>query len=284
MTTLTDSNTAIPTRRPPDILNFTLFFSITGSAVVGLPTYAYLYDFSWLAWALFVLLYIITGLGITVGYHRLLAHRSFTCPNWVKGAILIAGGWALQNSGLKWAADHIRHHAKCDQEEDPYNAKLGFWYSHCGWLFSKDPHRDDKYATKLKQDSVVMWQNRYYIPIVVSGLALPFVVGFLYNGWIEGLGCFLLAGIARTFFVLNSTFCINSICHLWGTQPHGESDSSRDSWLVSLITFGEGYHNYHHMYQSDYRNGPKWYNFDPSKWLIYSLSRMGLASSLRRFS
>ncbi|MCY4613375.1 MAG: fatty acid desaturase [Nitrospira sp.] len=284
MTTLTDSNTAIPTRRPPDILNFTLFFSITGSAVVGLPTYAYLYDFSWLAWALFVLLYIITGLGITVGYHRLLAHRSFTCPNWVKGAILIAGGWALQNSGLKWAADHIRHHAKCDQEEDPYNAKLGFWYSHCGWLFSKDPHRDDKYATKLKQDPVVMWQNRYYIPIVVSGLALPFVVGFLYNGWIEGLGCFLLAGIARTFFVLNSTFCINSICHLWGTQPHGESDSSRDSWLVSLITFGEGYHNYHHMYQSDYRNGPKWYNFDPSKWLIYSLSRMGLASSLRRFS
>ena len=284
MTTLTDSNTAIPTRRPPDILNFTLFFSITGSAVVGLPTYAYLYDFSWLAWALFVLLYIITGLGITVGYHRLLAHRSFTCPNWVKGAILIAGGWALQNSGLKWAADHIRHHAKCDQEEDPYNAKLGFWHSHCGWLFSKDPHRDDKYATKLKQDPVVMWQNRYYIPIVVSGLALPFVVGFLYNGWIEGLGCFLLAGIARTFFVLNSTFCINSICHLWGTQPHGESDSSRDSWLVSLITFGEGYHNYHHMYQSDYRNGPKWYNFDPSKWLIYSLSRMGLASSLRRFS
>ena len=284
MMTLTDSKTAISTRRPPDILNFTLFFSITGSAVVGLPTYAYHYDFSWLAWAQFVVMYIITGLGITVGYHRLLAHRSFACPNWVKGAILIAGGWALQNSGLKWAADHIRHHAKCDQEEDPYNAKLGFWHSHCGWLFSKDPFRDDKYASKLKQDPVVMWQNRYYIPIVVSGLALPFVVGFLYNGWIEGLGCFLLAGIARTFFVLNSTFCINSICHLWGTQPHGESDSSRDSWWVSLITFGEGYHNYHHMYQSDYRNGPMWYNFDPSKWLIYSLSRMGLASSLRRFS
>ena len=284
MTTLTDSKTAISTRRPPDILNFTLFFSITGSAAVGLPTYAYHYDFSWLAWAQFFIMYIITGLGITVGYHRLLAHRSFACPTWVKGVILIAGGWALQNSGLKWAADHIRHHAKCDQKEDPYNAQLGFWHSHCGWLFSKDPFRDDKYATKLKQDPVVVWQNRYYIPIVLSGLAIPFVVGFLYGGWIEGVGCFLLAGIARTFFVLNSTFCINSICHLWGDQPHGDSDSSRDSWWVSLITFGEGYHNYHHMYQSDYRNGPKWYNFDPSKWLIYSLSRMGLASSLRRFS
>lgn len=233
---------------------------------------------------MFVMLYIITGIGITVGYHRLLAHRSFTCPDWVKGTFLVAGGLALQNSGLKWASDHIRHHARCDREEDPYNAQLGFWYSHCGWLFWRDPHKDEKYASKLKQDPVVMWQHRYYIPIVVSGLVLPFVVGALYDGWTGGLGCFLLAGLGRTFFVLNSTFCINSVCHLWGTQPHGASDSSRDSWWVSLITFGEGYHNYHHMYQSDYRNGPKWYNFDPSKWLIYGLSRVGLASSLRRFS
>ena len=284
MTTLTHSNIDTPLPRKYDRLNLTLFPTITSGAVVGLPTYAYFYDFSWLAWTMFVLLYIVTGLGITVGYHRLLAHRSFTCPNWVKGAFLIAGGWALQNSGLKWAADHIRHHARCDQAEDPYNAQLGFWYSHCGWLFWMDPHKDDKYATKLKQDPVVVWQDRYYVPIVLSGLALPFVVGFVSGGWVEGLGCFLLAGVGRTFFVLNSTFCINSICHLWGAQPHGETDSSRDSWWVSLITFGEGYHNYHHMYQSDYRNGPKWYNFDPSKWLIYSLSRMGLATSLRRFS
>ena len=119
---------------------------------------------------------------------------------------------------------------------------------------------------------------------VSLGLALPFIVGFLYGGWVGGLGCFLLAGVGRIFFVLNSTFCINSICHLWGKQPHGKENSSRDSWLVSLVTFGEGYHNYHHKYQSDYRNGSKWYNFDPSKWLIYSLSVMGMASSLRRFS
>ncbi len=284
MSTLTDTKAVVPIPRATDHLTLSMFCAVTAGAIVGLPTYAYFYDYSWLAWTMFGLLYIITGLGITVGYHRLLAHRSFTCPDWVKGAFLIAGGWALQNSGLKWAADHIRHHARCDQEEDPYNAQLGFWYSHCGWLFWKDPHKDNKYATKLKQDPVVVWQNRYYIPIVLSGLALPFVVGFVYGGWIEGLGCFLLAGVGRTFFVLNSTFCINSICHLWGGQPHGDSDSSRDSWWVSLITFGEGYHNYHHMYQSDYRNGPKWYNFDPSKWLIYGLSRVGLASSLRRFS
>ena len=283
MMTLTDSKTAIPTTRTYNLLNLTLFSSIVAGAAVGLPAFAYFYDYSWVDWVMFAILYIITGLGITVGYHRLLAHRSFACPNWVKGLFLIAGGWALQKSGLKWSADHIRHHARCDQEEDPYSAQRGFWHSHCGWLFWDDPHRDDKFASKLKQDTMVMWQDRYYIPIVGSGLALPFVVGFVYDGWIAGLGCFLLAGVGRTFFVLNSTFCINSICHLWGSQPHGASDSSRDSWWVSLITFGEGYHNYHHRYQSDYRNGPQWYNFDPSKWLIYSLSLAGLTSSLRRF-
>src|SRR5262249_47996705 len=181
----------------------------------------------------------------------------------------------------KWAADHIRHHANCDQEADPYNAQRGFWYSHCGWLFFKDTYADEKYASRLRQDPVVMWQHRNYLPIVLAGLALTFVVGFLHNGWAGGLGCFLLAGVGRTFAVLNSTFCINSVCHLWGRQPHGLADSSQDSWWVSLITFGEGYHNYHHTYQSDYRNGPRWYNFDPSKWLIFTLSRFGLASSLR---
>jgi stearoyl-CoA desaturase (delta-9 desaturase) len=231
---------------------------------------------------MFGILYVMTGLGITVGYHRLMAHRSFDCPNWVKAGFLIVGGWALENSAFKWAADHIRHHANCDQDADPYNAQRGFWYSHCGWLFFTDGHADEKYASRLRQDAVVMWQHRYYLPIVLSGLGLTFIVGFLYNGWIGGLGCFLLAGVGRTFAVLNSTFCINSICHLWGRQPHGQANSSRDSWLVSLMTFGEGFHNYHHTYQSDYRNGPRWYNFDPSKWLIFGLSRIGLASSLRK--
>ncbi|MEC4675256.1 MAG: fatty acid desaturase [Nitrospirota bacterium] len=281
MTTSTDTLNPTPVATI-DFSTIILFSLVAIGAMIGLPTYAYYYDFSWVDWTMFVVLYIVTGLGITVGYHRMLAHRSFTCPDWVKTILLVAGGWALQNSGMKWASDHIRHHARCDQEEDPYNAMRGFWYSHCGWLFWRSPYRDEKYVSRLKQDPVVLWQEKYYLPIVLSGLLLPFVVGFLYNGWVGGLGCFLLAGVGRTFLVLNSTFCINSVCHLWGDQPHGDSNSSRDSWAVSLITFGEGYHNYHHMYQSDYRNGSMWYNFDPSKWLIYGLSKMGLASSLRR--
>ena len=279
--TLDPSLAGTPQRDYPTMV---LFGSIVLTTIVGLPLYAYFYDFSWVDWSMFVMLYMVTGLGITVGYHRLITHRSFKCPKWVEAAFLIAGGMALENSALRWAGDHIRHHARCDQKEDPYNATLGFWHSHCGWIFWKDPNRDPKYATRLLQDPLIMWQNQYYLPIVLTGLVLPFVVGLIYNGWIGGIGCFLLAGLARAFFVLNSTFFINSICHIWGDQPHGTSNSSRDSWWISLLTFGEGYHNYHHMYQSDYRNGVRWYNFDPSKWLIWTLSKLGLAYDLRRQS
>jgi stearoyl-CoA desaturase (Delta-9 desaturase) len=200
----------------------------------------------------------------------------------VKACLLVAGGWALENSALRWCSDHIRHHARCDGKEDPYNATKGFWYSHCGWLFTKSPYREEKYEKTLRKDPLILWQDRNYLGIVLSGLALPFVVGFFYGGWMSGLSCFILAGVGRTFFVLNSTFCINSICHMWGEQPHGTGDSSRDSWWISLITFGEGYHNYHHMFLRDYRNGAEWYHFDPSKWLIYTLSKLRLAYNLQR--
>jgi stearoyl-CoA desaturase (delta-9 desaturase) len=281
---MTDITAQSPANKPAVVSygTITLFGLITLGALVGLPMFAYYHDYTWVDWAMFGVLYIATGLGITVGYHRLIAHRSFDCAPWVKATLLITGGWALENSALKWGRAHIRHHACCDQHDDPYNAQRGFWYSHCGWIFFKDQHADGKYGTRLKQDSLVLWQDRYYIPIVVSGLVLPFIVGFVYNGWIGGLGCFLLAGVGRTFFVLNSTFCINSICHLWGKQPHTNNDSSRDSWVVSLLTFGEGYHNFHHAHQRDYRNGARWYNFDPSKWLIYGLSCIGAAWDLCR--
>jgi stearoyl-CoA desaturase (Delta-9 desaturase) len=278
---MTNTPTTAMHHAVPNYLTTALFGLVTAVALIGVPAFGYVYGYSWVDWTLFGVLYVVTGLGITVGYHRLLSHRSFECRNWVKAVLLVAGGWALENSALKWAADHIRHHANCDQEADPYNATRGFWYSHCGWLFYKDANANDKYASRLRQDSIVMWQHQHYWLIVLSGLALTFAIGFLYNGWIGGLGCFLLAGVGRAFAVLNSTFCINSVCHLWGRQPHGQEDSSRDSWLVSLLTFGEGYHNYHHTHQNDYRNGPRWYNFDPSKWLIFTLSKLGLASSLR---
>lgn len=271
--------------RKTDYWAITVFVLISLVVLIGVPLFGYLYGYTWVDWTLFGILYVVTGLGITVGYHRMISHRSFACPDPVKIAFLMAGGWALENSALKWCSDHVRHHAKVDQEDDPYNAKKGFWYSHLLWIFSKEANAEekyDKYRAIFKKDRWIVWQDRYYLPIVFSGLALPAIIGFFHRGWVGAISAFLVAGILRTFVVLNSTFCINSICHLWGNQPYGTANSSRDSWLISWITFGEGYHNYHHTYPKDYRNGPKWYNFDPSKWLIYTLSLLGLANNLSR--
>ena len=264
-------------------MNFLLFCAVVAATVVGIPLYGYFVGFTTFDWILSFVMYIVTGMGITVGYHRLVSHQSFECPDWVKRCALIAGGWALQNSALIWCADHIRHHARTDTDEDPYNASRGFWHSHCGWLFYETNHRTDKYEIRLRRDPVILWQHRYYWPIVVSGLAIPFVLGVWWHGGVMGgVSALLLGGLFRMFMVLNSTFTINSLCHMIGSQPHGTQDSSRDSWLISFVSFGEGYHNYHHTYARDYRNGPKWYNFDPSKWIIYTLSLFGLATNLRR--
>ena len=260
-----------------------LFCAVAAATLIGIPLYGYYVGFTLFDWMLFLVMYIVTGMGITVGYHRLIAHQSFECPDWVKRCLLVAGGWALQNSALIWCADNIRHHARTDTDEDPYNVTKGFWHSHCGWLFYDTPHRTEKYEVRLRRDPVILWQHRYYWAIVTSGLAIPFLLGVMWHGgWMGGISALLMGGLLRMFMVLNSTFTINSLCHMIGSQPHGTQDSSRDSWLISFVSFGEGYHNYHHTYARDYRNGPKWYNFDPSKWIIYTLSVMGLASNLRR--
>ncbi|MGZ8383332.1 MAG: fatty acid desaturase, partial [Nitrospira sp.] len=121
-----------------------LFSSLTVLTFIGVPLFAYFYDYSLLDWILLGVLYVVTGMGITVGYHRMMTHRSFESRPWVKACLLIMGGWAVQNSALMWCADHIRHHAHTDEDADPYNATKGFWHSHVGWLFLKDPYRDDR--------------------------------------------------------------------------------------------------------------------------------------------
>ena len=272
-----------PVQSEFSVWTLALFSAVVAATLIGIPVYGYYIGFTLFDWMLFIVMYMVTGMGITVGYHRLVAHQSFQCPDWVKRCVLVAGGWALQNSALVWCADHIRHHARTDTDEDPYNATRGFWHSHCGWLFYDTNHRTDKYELRLRRDPVILWQHRYYWPIVISGLAIPFALGVWWHGaWMGGVSTLLLGGLLRLFLVLNSTFTINSLCHMIGSQPHGTQDSSRDSWLISFVSFGEGYHNYHHTYARDYRNGPRWYNFDPSKWIIYTLSRLRLARNLRR--
>ena len=242
-------------------------------------------------WALFVFYYYATGFGITLGYHRLFSHLSFKAKWPVKLFVLLFGAASFENSALDWSADHRIHHKHVDEDEDPYDISKGFFYAHIGWLlFRLKPKPPVTNVKDLEADPLVMWQHRYvqWIGFVV-GFVTPTLLGWAwgyFNGyespWMTALAAFLIAGLLRTVVVQQGTFCINSLCHMVGRRPYSTSHSARDSASVALLTFGEGYHNYHHEFQHDYRNGVKPWQFDPTKWIIWSLEKVGLVQDLRR--
>lgn len=231
--------------------------------------------------ALFVAMFFATGLSITGGYHRLFAHVTYEAHPVLKLFFLVFGACAMENSVLHWAADHRLHHRYTDTDHDPYNAGQGFWYSHIGWIFYQSPDdRDFSVVQDLMKDPLVMWQHRNTVKIgLVAGLGLPFLVGLLTG---RPGGALLWGGLIRIVFVQHATFFINSLAHMWGKQPFSRDDSSRDSWWLALITNGEGYHNFHHTFPSDYRNGLRWFQWDPTKWVIAAGQRLGLTQKLHR--
>lgn len=233
---------------------------------------------------LFVLFFFATGLSITLGYHRLFSHRAFAASWPVKFLTLVFGAAAFENSALLWCADHRRHHKFVDEEDDPYDISKGLFHAHMGWiLFKLQATTSLDFVKDLQKDKLVMWQDRNYVKIaIVSGFLLPTVLGGLWGGWSGALGGFLIPGLARIVMVQHFTFCINSLCHWTGRRPYSSTCTARDSGLMALFTFGEGYHNFHHAFQHDYRNGLKPWQFDPTKWTIWLLNKVGLAKSLRR--
>ena len=232
----------------------------------------------------FVGLYFACGLSITVGYHRLFSHRSHNAKWPLVLFYSIFGAGSFQNSIIEWCSDHRRHHKMTDTEDDPYSASKGFWYSHIGWILLENENFTNDFSNvkDLQRSKIVMWQHRNVFLIgALSGLILPAVIGFAIGGLSGAVGCFVWAGLARVVFVHHGTFLINSAAHIWGTQPYSEDNSSRDSFWLAFLTFGEGYHNFHHTFQADYRNGHKWYHMDPSKWWIQSFKYLGLKSDLK---
>lgn len=267
-----------------DLVNL-LFLTLTPIASVAL---IYLWidtdGFHWGQIILGIVLYLLTGISITAGYHRLFAHKAYDANPIVKLVFLIFGAASFQNSVLKWGSDHRVHHTKVDTEADPYSIKEGFFYAHMGWVFlKKNSEIKEKYAKDFLNDKLVMWQHKYYLVIaVLTGIVLPAILGqVFFDSWLGGLA---IGGFARIVLVHHCTFFINSLCHCVGSTPYTDTNSAKDSWIMALFTFGEGYHNFHHFFQADYRNGIKWYHFDPTKWLIRLLSYVGLASKLRRTS
>ncbi|MBL9155447.1 MAG: fatty acid desaturase [Verrucomicrobiales bacterium] len=273
-------------RIPFDRVNWTssLFLTITFfTAVIGTPIYFIKFGVDPFLIAMAVVYFILTGMSITLGYHRLFAHRAFKAKAPVKLGTLIFGACAFEDSALDWSSDHRQHHKHVDQEEDPYDISKGFFWAHMGWIFFKLYPRPLANVADLKKDPLVMWQHRWHRQIgMLAGIVLPTLIGLFWSGPVGALGGFLIAGVARVVAVQHCTFLINSLCHTMGRRPYDSRTSARDSFLMAIFTFGEGYHNYHHSFQHDYRNGVKVWQWDPTKWAIWIFSKLGLASELRR--
>ena len=254
--------------------------------LTALPPYLWYFGLDWFQVSLFFVMLAATGFSISVGYHRLFSHITFQASWPVRLFTLIFGAGAFENSALMWASEHRRHHKHVDHDEDPYSISKGFFYAHIGWLIFKlkpDPPFDN--VPDLWKDKLVCWQHRYVQTIaVVVSVVVPGTAGAFWDGWRGALGAVLISGVARIVVLQHCTFLINSACHVFGTQPYSRKCSARDSWFLALFTFGEGYHNYHHEFQHDYRNGVKAWNIDPTKWIIWTLSKLGLTRDLRRVS
>lgn len=267
-------------RRPKDWTNI-LFICLT--PVVGLAgtaAYAFRYGVAWWEPALCLTLFLAIGVGIGSGYHRYYAHRTYECHRGVQALLLVLGALALQNSALMWARDHRDHHRFVDSDRDPYDARRGFWWSHLLWVFyADDGSRGFAGVPDLTSDRLVMLQHRLRLVLGIGlGLGLPTLVGALFG---RPLGGLLWGGFLRIVLVHHTTFFINSLAHMWGSRPYSEENSARDNGFLALFTHGEGYHNFHHRFPSDFRNGIRWYHWDPNKWFIRTLAAVGLGRGLR---
>ncbi len=270
--------------KPPINWVTTILFSLTFlGAITVVPWYGFTHGFSAAAWIWFFVFLAANGFSITAGYHRLWAHRAYEAHWSVRLVFMIFGAMALQNSILIWATDHRRHHRFVDQNDgDPYSAKRGFWFSHIGWMlrYWKTGRNDFSNGKDLQADPIVKFQHRFYLPIVLAtNIGLPLLMGWLAG---DPWGVFLLAGVLRLVLNHHFTFFINSLAHIWGTQPYNDNNTARDNPVLAFLTYGEGYHNFHHIFDRDYRNAVRWWQWDPTKWLIATLAGMKLAGKLQR--
>ncbi|KAG9307020.1 hypothetical protein G9A89_003071 [Geosiphon pyriformis] len=231
-----------------------------------------------------IVFYYMSGLGITAGYHRLWAHRSYTASKPLKLILIAWASAAVEGSARWWCRDHRSHHRYTDTDRDPYNAHRGLLYSHLGWMYMKqNPERLGRSdISDLNADPLIRFQHKYYPYFAVFfGMIFPWMVAGL--GWGDWRGGFFFAAIARLVFVHHATFCVNSLAHYLGDTTYDDKHTPRDHFITALLSLGEGYHNFHHEFPQDYRNAIKFYQYDPTKWLIRFFSFFGLASQLKRF-
>lgn len=250
-------------------------------AIVTIPFLGTLYAMAmlwnqWVDWldvTLMFVFYVISGLGITVGFHRMLTHKSFETSRPLKALFLIAGCMAVEGDPITWASTHIQHHAHSDDEDDPHSPLEGLWHAHMGWLFG---HKNNVavYGTWLKKDPTVVWVAKTWILWVAVGMIIPLLIA----GW-SGL---IWGGLVRIFLTHHVTWSVNSICHTFGARDYQTRDASRNNFLVGLLAFGEGWHNNHHAFPRSAFHGLRWYQVDFSGYLIRALESVGLVWNVYR--
>ena len=259
------------------------FFGVTSSiAIIGGPWYFMKYGISWDVAILTLFYTIATGVAITVGYHRLFSHVAFKANKFVQFLALFFGAAAFEQSTLTWSSGHRDHHRYVDTELDPYSIKKGFWYAHIGWMTLWQQQPDYNNVKDLMKNKMLMHQHYHYVAWgFVSGILLPVLIGVLTG---HALGGLIFGVCVRMTFVYHATFCINSLCHSFGKATYDIHATAKDNWFAAILTNGEGYHNFHHRFPTDYRNGIRWYHWDPSKWVIVTLKRLGMIWDLQKVS
>ncbi|HYI16761.1 MAG TPA: acyl-CoA desaturase [Thermomicrobiales bacterium] len=223
--------------------------------------------------SLFLVFYVLTGLGITVGFHRLLTHRSFEAVKAVNVIFLILGSMAVQGRAIDWAANHLKHHAHADEEGDPHSPLEGFFHAHIGWVFTAPAAERERYCKRHMADPVISFVDRTFLLWVAVGLIIPFLIG----GWM-GL---LWGGFVRIAVVNHVTWAVNSVCHTFGDRPFDIKDESRNNWLVGLLAFGEGWHHNHHAFPAMAYHGMSWRQFDLSAIVIRTLEKLKLVWNVK---
>jgi stearoyl-CoA desaturase (delta-9 desaturase) len=214
-----------------------------------------------------------------MGFHRLFAHKSFEAHPVLEAILLFISSGAFQGSALKWASDHRIHHKYEDTDRDPYSIKKGFWYAHIGWMMTHEAVSLPISAPDLEKNRLIKFQHDFYICCaIVVGYVIPLLVGWAMGSAFLGI---VIAGGLRIFLTQHSTFLVNSLSHTLGKTPYSLDKTAKDSLIVSILTHGEGYHNFHHKFQLDYRNGIRWYHWDPTKWTIQLAALIGLARKLK---
>ncbi len=273
-----------PQKPVPKIMwgNLLFFISTTFFGVFGAGFYLYYFGIALPEILLFIFYVFATIFSITVGYHRLFSHVSFKASPIIRFLTLFFGAASFEQSALIWASQHRKHHRYVDTDLDPYNIKKGFFYAHFGWMAFWQHADEFDNVQDLQKSRMIRSQHQHYaLWAVASGILLPVIIGSLTG---HALGAFLIAFCARVTVVYHITWCINSFAHTFGKATYDIDSTAKDNWFAAVLTNGEGYHNYHHRFPGDYRNGVRWYDWDPSKWAINLLSQVGLARDLIRVS